>query len=67
MSIWPRHIDRFESQYYKAFVGNLLFRANIVDLIHKGVQMFLHSCNTMTLDYTETSVISEFWRTSAVI
>ena len=37
------HIDRFEGQYDKAFAVHRLFRADIVDRIHKQVQVFLHS------------------------
>ena len=37
------HIDRFEGQYNKAFAVHRLFRADIVDRIHKQVQVFLHS------------------------
>ena len=31
MGLWPRHIDRFEWQYDKAFARDPLFGANILD------------------------------------
>ena len=41
MVTWPRHIDLFERKYDKAFTGNRLFGADIVDRIYKQVQFFL--------------------------
>ena len=58
MSTWPFHIDRFELQFDKDFAGNRLFGSEIVDGIHKKVQVFIHSCNTTYLDYTKTSALS---------
>ena len=49
MSICPRHIDYFERQYDKTFAGNYFFGADLVDCIHKHVQVFLHLCNTTFL------------------
>ena len=45
MGSWSRHIDRFEQQYDKAFARDPLFRAELMDWIHKRVQVLLHSCN----------------------
>ena len=42
MALWPRHIDRFERQYDKAFARDPLFGADLMDKIHKRVQVFLH-------------------------
>ena len=50
MASWPRHIDRFERQYDKAFSRDPLFGADLMDRIHKKVQVFLHSCNTTAID-----------------
>ena len=43
METWPRHIDRFERQYDKVFPRDPLFEADLMDQIHKRVQLFLHS------------------------
>ena len=45
MGKWPSRIDRFERQYNKTFVRDPLFGADLMDLIHKRVQVFLHFCN----------------------
>ena len=45
MGTWLRHIDRFERQYNKAFARDPLFGSDLMDRIHKRVQVFLHSCN----------------------
>ena len=58
MDTWPCHIDRFERQYNKAFVGNPFFGADVDNRIHKQVQVFLHSCNAMSLDNVETGALS---------
>ena len=62
----PRHIDRFDKKYDKAFTGNLLLGAGIVDRVDNRVQIFLHSCNTTSLDDIDTGTMSEFgkinWR-----
>ena len=46
---WPRHIDRFKRQHDKAFARDPLFGEDLMDHIHKHVQVFLHSCNTTTI------------------
>ena len=50
MASWPRNIERFERQYDKAFSWDPLFGAELMDQIHKTVQVFLHSCNTMAIE-----------------
>ena len=59
MGMWPPHIDRFERKYDKAFVKDPLFRADLMDRIHKRVQVFLHSCNTTSFKYVESGDLSE--------
>ena len=34
MASWPRHIDRFERKYIKAFARDPLFGADLIDRIH---------------------------------
>ena len=60
LATWPCHIDFFKRQYDKAFAGHRLFGLEIVDRIHKHVQVFLHSCNTTSLDGVETGYLAEF-------
>ena len=60
MRTWPRHIDRFERQYDKAFAKDPLFGADFMDRIHKHVQVFLHSCNTTAIEDVESGALIEF-------
>ena len=60
MASWPRHIDRFEREYDKAFAREPLFGADIMDRIHKRVQVFLHSCNTTANEEVESGAMAEF-------
>ena len=60
MASWPRHIDRFERQYEKAFSRDPLFGADLMDRIHKRVQVFLHSCNTKEIEDVESGALEEF-------
>ena len=60
MASWPRHIDRFERQYDKAFSWDLLFGADLMDWIQKRVQVFLHSCNTTAIEDVESGALEEF-------
>ena len=60
MASWPRHIDRFERQYDKAFSRDPLFGADLMDQIHKRVQVFLHSCNTTAIEEVESVALEEF-------
>ena len=57
---WPCHIDYFERQYDKAFLGHHLFGEDIIDKIHMRVQVFLHSCNKMSLENVETGELTYF-------
>ena len=60
MASWPRHIDRFKWQYDKAFARDPLFGADLMDRIHKRVQVFLHSCNTTSIEEVESGALEEF-------
>ena len=60
MASWPRHIDRFERQYYKAFARDPLFGAYFMGMIHKRVQVFLHSCYTTSIEEVESGALEEF-------
>ena len=60
-ALWPRHIDRFERQYDKAFSRDPLFGAELMDWIHKRVKVFLHSCNTTAIEDVESGALEEFW------
>ena len=60
MGTWARHIHRFERQYEKAFAKDLLFGADLIDWIHKCVHVFLHSCNTYSIEDVELGSLSEF-------
>ena len=53
MALWPRHIDRFKRQYDKAFARDPLLGADLMDRIHKRVQVFLHTCNTTSMEELE--------------
>ena len=57
MESWPRHIDRFERQYNKAFSRDTLFGADLMDWIHKMMQVFLHSCNTIAIEDVESGAL----------
>ena len=57
MASWPRHIDRFERQYDKAFSWDPLFGADLMDRIHKRMQVFLHSCNTTAIEDVESGAL----------
>ena len=59
MDTGPRHIDRFERQCEKAFTRIPFFGADLVDWVHKQVQVFLQSCSTAYLDDVETGALSE--------
>ena len=60
MGSWPRHIDRFERQYDKVFTRDPLFGADLMDRIHKHVQVFLHYCNTTAIEEVESGSLAEF-------
>ena len=60
MGLWPRHIDRFERKYDKAFARDPLFGEDLMDRIHKRVQVFLHSSNTTAIEEVESGALVEF-------
>ena len=60
MGLWPRHIDRFERQYDKAFARDPLFGSDLMDRIHKRVQVFIHSYNTTAIKEVESGALAEF-------
>ena len=60
MGTWPRQIDRFERQFDKAFARDSLFEADLMDWIHKRVQVFLNSCNTTAIKDVESGSLAEF-------
>ena len=60
MALWPRHIDRFERQYDKAFARDPLFGADLRNRFHKRVQVFLHSCNTASIKEVELGALEDF-------
>ena len=60
MGTWPHHIDRFERQYNKYFAKDPLFGADLMDIIHKRVQVFLHSRNTSSIKDVELGSLAEF-------
>ena len=60
MALWPRHIDRFERQYDKAFTMDPLFGADLMNRMHKRVQVFLYSCNTIVIEEVESGALEEF-------
>ena len=60
MGTWQHHIDRFERQYDKAFVKDPIFGADLIDMIHKCVQVFLQSCNTTSIEDVESGALTEF-------
>ena len=43
METWPRHIEHFEHQYNKKFTKDPLFGADLINRVHKRVQVLLHS------------------------
>ena len=60
MGTWPRHIDRFERQYDKAFAKGSSLWGGLMDRIHKRLQVFLHSCNTTTIEDVESGALADF-------
>ena len=55
-----------DCQYDKEFAANTLFGADIKDMIHKQVKVFLQSCNTSRMGDDEMAALAEFgdlkWR-----
>ena len=56
----PHQIDRFKRKYGKAFMKDPLFGADLMDRIHKSIQVFLHSCNTTAIEDVESGYLAEF-------
>ena len=54
MGTWPRHIDCFKHQYHKAFASYPLFGEDLMNQIHKRVQVFLYSSNTTVIKDVES-------------
>ena len=50
MATWTCHIDCYYQQYYNAFAPNAPFRADLLNQVHKQVQVLLHFFNTMSVD-----------------
>ena len=57
MESWSRHIDRFKRQYDKAFARDPLFGADLMDIIHKRVWVFLHSCKTIAIEEVKSGAL----------
>ena len=57
---WPRHVDRFEHQYDTAFTRDPPFGVDLMDRIHKRVQVFLQSCNTTFIRDVWSGALVEF-------
>ena len=51
---------RFERQYDKSFSKDNIFGVDIIDIIHKRLHVFLHSCNTMDIEDIESVTLVEF-------
>ena len=60
MGTWPRHIERFECQYDKALEKDTLFGDDLMDRVHKHVQVFLHYCNSTSIKDVESGDLTEF-------
>ena len=60
MGSWPCYIDCSKRQYDKAFARYPLFGADLMDRIHKHVQVFLHYCKTTAIEDVESGALAEF-------
>ena len=60
MGTWARQIDRFDRKYDKAFGKDPLFGADLMDRIHKHLQVFLYSCNKTTIEDVGLGDLAEF-------
>ena len=56
----PHHIDRFEPQCDKVFAKDPLFGEDLIDRIHRRIQVFLHSYNTTDIEDVELGALVEF-------
>ena len=60
MGSWPHHVDCFKRQYDKAFARDPLFGRDSMDQIHKHVQVFLNSCNKISIEEVESGALTQF-------
>ena len=60
METLQHHIDRFERKYDKAFAKYPLFGADLMDCIHKRVQVFLYFYNRTAIEDVESGDLTEF-------
>ena len=60
IGLWPRHVDRFEWKYNNAFGRDPLLGADLMDRIHKRVQVFLHYRKTTVIEDVELGALAEF-------
>ena len=60
MATGPCHIDPFKRKYDKAFAKDPLLGADLVERIHKLVQVFLQSCNTDSIEDVELGALADF-------
>ena len=60
METCPCHIDCFERKYDKDFLKDPLLGSDLMDFIHKCVQVFLHSCNMTSIYDVESDPLVEF-------
>ena len=60
MASWPCRIDRFKRQYDKAFARDPLFVSDLMDRIHKRVQVFLYYCYTIAIEEVESGALADF-------
>ena len=60
MGMWLGRIDRSKKQYDKAFANDPLFGADLIDRIHKRVQVFLYSCNMTSIEDMGLETLAEF-------
>ena len=60
MRTQPRHIEGSERKYDKAFARDPLFKAYLIDRIHKCVQVLLHSCNTTAIEDVGSGSLAKF-------
>ena len=60
MATWSHHIDRFDRQYDKAITKDPLIGVDLIDSIHKRVQVSQHSCNTTSIKDVELGALAQF-------
>ena len=60
MAIWTFHIDRFERQYEKTFFKDPLFGADLIEIIHRRVQVFLYYRYTTEIEEVDLGALTKF-------